>query len=744
MRHIHLATMPLASLLAAMPAIAQISTEQSATAQDTAQSDVKMAAGDIVVTANRTESLASKTPISLTAVGGDELRGSGVTNPIRLTEIVPSLSIIRNDGLQVTLRGVSSADRTERGDPSIPILLDGVYIARRQFTEVSFFDIQRVEVLRGPQGTLYGRNTTGGIVNIITNKPSYSFQAGGNFTYGNYDTIQADAYVNLPVSDKIAVRASASFDQRDNYQIQAFDSPFNGKPFKKNYAGRLQLLFEPTDDISILLRTDYARLKGDPNDDVPMTNFFGPPRPFGSSPGAFSAVAFESSSALRRTYYAPLTQQGRQNNEFYGFEAEINWTLGDLLQVTYIPSHRVFNTDISRDLNVDGTPGGSFGRLDYGHGTQDSHELRIATIGTGPLKAQVGGNYFREKSDFNLCLLDFSGPFLCFARTPTINESYGIFGQATYSVTDSLRLTGGVRYSHDYKALKGGGTRLQQGPIFNPQTDDEFPSRAQRSWSKVTWRVGVDYDLNPRTLLYAVVSTGYKAGSFNDGIDGITPDEQLYYKPETLMSYEIGFKTRTPDNMIRLQGSAFYYDYKDLQLTFVGTFNGVPAGITTNAGKARIKGLELEGVVTPSPRNRLDFNLSLLDAEYVEYFPLGTGSSPSLKGYVLDRSPKIALSAGYTYTLPLATAGNVQFSVRTRLSSSYAMLRPVEPVTFFIQPSFTKTDATITYNAPDDRFYVQGFIANIEDTVTVNSVSTFNNSTFGDPRTYGIRVGFKM
>lgn len=723
----------LAFLLANTTAYAQSKEDQAA-----AESS-----GDIVVTANRFSSLASKTPVSLTAVSGDSLRSANVTNPLRLTEIVPSLNIVRNDGLQVTLRGVSSADRTERGDPSVPILLDGVYIARRQFTEVSFFDVSRVEVLRGPQGTLYGRNTTGGVVNIITNKPESRFAAGGNLTYGNYDTLQADAFVNVPVSEKIALRASATFDKRDTYQIRAFSSPFSGGAFKKNIAGRLQLRFEPTENLNILLRADYAELKGNPNEEVSMDNFFSSTRAL-SEPNAFESRVYASRSDLRRTTYAPFNWQGRSNNRFYGFEAEVNWSVGELLDITYVPSHRVFDTNISRDMNFTGTPTGNVARLDYGHGTQDSHELRIATSGSGPLKAQVGGNYFREKSDFNLCLLNLNAPYLCFARTPTIQTAYGIFGQATYSLTDQLRVTAGVRYSHDMKKLTGGGTRLQQGPVYDPAVDQEFPSRAGRSWSKVTWRAGLDFDLSNLTLLYGTISTGYKAGSFNDGIDGQTPDEQLYYRPETLTSYEIGFKTRTADGALRVQGSLFYYDYRDLQLTYAGVFNGVVAGITTNAGKARVKGIELEGVLTPSPRNRVDFNASLLDAEYVEYFPSGAGNTPSLNGFPLDRSPKVAISAGYTYTLPLANASNLQASVRTKLTSSYSLLIPTDPVTFYTQPATTKTDATLTYNAPGDGYFVQGFISNIEDTVTVSSVNTFRTSTYSEPRTYGIRVGFKI
>uniref|UniRef100_UPI0035BC8F27 TonB-dependent receptor plug domain-containing protein n=1 Tax=Sphingomonas sp. TaxID=28214 RepID=UPI0035BC8F27 len=212
-------------LMSAVPAAAQVAPDDSA--QDQAanasqqqgvpqqtntearpqelQEDAAAAQGDIVVTAQRTSSLASKTPIALSAIDGDALRSQGVTNPTRLEEQVPNLSIVRNQGLQITIRGVSSSDNSEKGDPSAAFLLDGVYLARPQAQEVSFFDVARVEVLRGPQGTLYGRNTTAGLINVITNRPASEFQAAGNLIYGNYDTVQGDAMINLPISDLLAL-----------------------------------------------------------------------------------------------------------------------------------------------------------------------------------------------------------------------------------------------------------------------------------------------------------------------------------------------------------------------------------------------------------------------------------------------------------------------------------------------------------------------------------------------------------
>ncbi|MEY2927150.1 MAG: hypothetical protein RL367_1627, partial [Pseudomonadota bacterium] len=167
-----------------------------------AQEAKEDANGDIIVTATRFETLSSKTPIAVTAISGDALRTAGITNPTALGDQVPSVMINRNNGLQITIRGVTSADGTEKGDPSAAFMSDGIYIARQQAQEVSFFDISRVEVLRGPQGTLFGRNTTAGAVNLITNRPNLDGVSGSvDAAYGNYNTLQATAVVNAPVSE---------------------------------------------------------------------------------------------------------------------------------------------------------------------------------------------------------------------------------------------------------------------------------------------------------------------------------------------------------------------------------------------------------------------------------------------------------------------------------------------------------------------------------------------------------------
>ena len=231
--------------------------------------------GDIIVTATRFETLASKTPIALTAVSGDSLRSAGITNPTNLGDQVPSVMINRNNGLQITIRGVTSADGTEKGDPSAAFMSDGVYIARQQAQEVSFYDISRVEVLRGPQGTLYGRNTTAGAVNLITNRPTFDKLSGSaNIAYGNHNNTQAGAALNIPVTNNLAVRAAVNYDHRDSFlHAGANLSGLNLSPFKDVLSGRLSALLK-FEGGELLVRADYNQMKGISSNALPTSNFY--------------------------------------------------------------------------------------------------------------------------------------------------------------------------------------------------------------------------------------------------------------------------------------------------------------------------------------------------------------------------------------------------------------------------------------------------------------------------------------
>ncbi|MFC3581850.1 TonB-dependent receptor [Sphingomonas hylomeconis] len=721
-------------------------------------------AGDIIVTANRTESLASKTPIALNAVSGADLIGAGVTNPTTLSDIIPTVAIDRTDGLRITIRGVSSNDNTEKGDPSAAFLLDGVYIARPQAQEVSFFDLDRVEVLRGPQGTLYGRNTTAGVVNVISARPKHRFEASIEGGYGNFDTRQLTGMVNVPIGDHVAVRAAVNYDRRDSY-IRQGSSPYDLSPFKDNLSGRLSVLAELGERTNLLVRGDYSAIKGRPTNAVSAYNFFAPfAGPADGQRGTDPLYLTGVSSKDRRLLGFSEGSQSSRDNSTWGVMTELNHELSDRLTLTYLGSYREFERDEEAPGLTGFVPGINLalsnpGSLDASY-WQTSHELRLAYAGDR-LTAQIGGYFFKEHSVSEVLITGLLSPtpgtpgyIFGFLQNPTTARSVAGFGQATYSLTDALRVTGGLRYTSDHKSRVGATiihSAVGEPLVFPPDSLND----ASRRFHKLTWKGGLEFDLNNRTLLYGSVSTGYKAGGFNDGClagddncNAPVPEEALFYQPETLTAYELGFKMRTLGNALRLNGSYFHYDYNGLQLSQASNICGGPCQITTNAATAKIDGVELEAVLTPSPRNRFGATVAWLNARFTDYEVV---PGVNFAGAKLDRSPNWVASVDYSYSLPLGNRSDITAQVRSRISDSYEFLSTTLRAQFR-QPSYTRTDLTLTYNAPDRRWYVQGFAKNLENAVVLSSATTVaafpglagGTVTFQDPRTYGMRAGFKF
>lgn len=706
---------------------------------------------DIVVTANRVQSLASKTPITLTAIKGDDLVSQGVTNPTSLGEQVPNLSIDRNvtgGGLQITIRGVSSSDNTEKGDPSAAFMLDGIYLARPQAQEVSFFDIARVEVLRGPQGTLFGRNTTAGLVSLITNKPKLDeFSGRFDAAYGNYNNTQVTGVANLPIGQNVALRLAANWDHRDNFLKPGTGFTTSLNPFKENISLRATLLVDLGKG-ELLLRGDYSHMGGVATNGLWPDQFYSNYNTPGVRPGY---VADRVSVDELLVKNLPYSDSLYRRNWTWGMQASLSYDFGPLT-LNYDGSYRDFarhERDVAAVFGVLPIPVNTDAKF-----WQTSHELRLSTNGDGPLKAQAGLYYFKEhESDASLYIYGLLNPVpgatgyvFGYPTKYTNNESYAAFAQLTYSLTDKLRLTAGGRFTHDSKGRAG--AQVVCGTVACDGQFDQIASNlAQRSYSQATWRGGLDYDLNDRSLLYAVVSTGYKAGGFNDGCEqgnGSTctlTAAQLYYAPEKLTSYEAGIKTRLLDDAVSLNLAAFHYDYSNLQVSQAATCSG-PCLITTNAGHAKIDGVEAEATIRPGRNFRFDGSFAYTNARYTQFVPL-----PGLDwaGKKLDRAPEIAVTAGATQTFPLGDGSNVEANVRTRLASSSVLGVSSSGIQFPV-PAYTKTDAGLTYNAPNSRWYIQAYIKNIENSIVVSGASTgaFGTIYVSDPRTYGVRAGFSF
>jgi len=710
---------------------------------------------EIVVTATRESTLLSKTPITMSAVTGDALRDSGITDARSLSTAVPNLALTESgDAVRISIRGVTSTDTTEKGDPSVAFLLDGIYIARPGDVLGSFFDTERVEVLRGPQGTLYGRNTTAGVINVISARPTDTLQASFDGSYGNLDSVDVTGMVNVPVGAGLGVRAAVNYQRQNPYYTVNGGATVPLDPYRDVLSSRLSFGGKLGDNLTFVARGDYTQTKGTGTNGnlVTLDRFF---------PGALTPTVdpayVDIGSRHQRTLTVAPTFPNRRDNENYGISGEFTYDFGPA-QLTYLGSYRETDRDELRNfmlLSALNNPVFFFGNF-----KQDSHELRLA-FGTGsPLHGQIGGYYFHEES-----FLEFKfGPPLsdavvagatgfAFPQGPTISRSKAAFSQLTYDITPDLHITGGVRYTQDFKS-RNGATVVDfpavAGSICGTLRCTLNENIAARTYNKTIYKVGVDYDAPGLGLIYASVSSGYKAGGFNDGCvtgQGVGCNltaAALYYNPEELTDYEAGIKFRF-SNSFRLNAAVFHYDYDSLQVSQIVTVP-LPVTLIRNAAKAKVDGVEIEAQLQPSDDDRIDVGYTYTDARYSSFTPDAVNYPTfSFKDKPLDHAPKNVVTLGYVHTFMLGDDAKFDVSARTRLSSAYYMI-DLNNLSQFRQPSYTKTDVTATYTAPGDRYYVQGFVKNIENEITLAAVQSGLNSgaTIEAPRTYGVRAGVKF
>jgi iron complex outermembrane recepter protein len=727
---------------------------------------------EVVVTAQRAEQSLEKTPLAVTAIGSAELMSAGISDPQQLQDRAPSLSIDRNfGGIQITIRGISSTDNTEKGDPSAAFLQDGIYIARPQVQDTSFFDLERVEILRGPQGTLYGRNSTAGLINVISARPLDEFGGSINASVGSFGARQITGVVNAPVSDAVRVRAAINYDRRDSYMRNAPGADYDIDPGRDNLSARLSASLDVTEDIDVLVRADYSRIQGTQpytEEGAAASNFYALPfvPPPDGQRGTDPVYIGGNSESRRALPY--LEFEPEVDNDTWGLMTEANWRLTDAVKITYLGSYREFE----RDELYAATIGALVPRQSSlsppttvaANYEQSSQELRLALDGDS-LDLQTGVYYFKEESSVFLYIYGLNAPtpgadgyVFGFPQDPTNSESLAWFGQGTYSLTDQLRFTAGVRYTKDDKSRLGATVnhRTLDEPLdFVASPTNPLPDSlndADVDYEKTTWRLGVEYDIGQDTMLYANVATGYKAGGFNDGCLAGAANctaplsaSALFYDPEELTSYELGVRTSWA-NIASLFGTVFHYDYTDLQLSSQTNLCGGPCTITSNAGEAEVDGVEVELVLAPNHRNRFDVGATWLDAVYTDYEIV---PGVNLAGEQLNRSPEWALSLGWVHNIPLANEAKVVFGVHSRWSDEYVILSSALRANFR-QPSFTKTDVSVGYHAGDDRWYVDAFCKNLEDEVTIGNAGVaiaFPGLGDGEvaisaPRTYGVRIGY--
>ncbi len=724
-------------LLASLPAYAQ---------QAPAAPDRKAGSGlqEIVVTATKVAQPASKTPVSLSVVSADDLKSAGITEARALEEVAPSVQMGQDSGkLQIAIRGVVSLDMTEKGDPSAAFNIDGAYVARYEAQIGAFMDLDRIEVLRGPQGTLYGRNATAGAINLITAKPGRQFEGRVEGEIASFKSRRIEGMVNVPLNAMWALRAVAQKSKRDGYVLAGPSTGTTPMDNKDDYAARLHLLGNLTKDTSLLLTVETSHQGGGAPTPVPIGNFFSgsyqdnlPFSPPNTGNNISNPVYVDRGDIAQRTAtlaFKGASNPARTDNDNTSIRGELKSSLG-FAELTYQLATMKGNIDGSTNGIYFGFP---FVSTSKGDSDSTSHEIRLNSVGNGALKWVAGAYLFNEsihrESGFNTFI---SAPFGSFTVVLPFdidvkNKSRALFGQATWSATQATRLTLGLRETRDQKegADKLGGV----APTPPASTSSGAYSKSVK-FSNSSVRLGVDHDLAPATLLYASLATGYKAGGFNDTSDGGN------YKPEHLTALEGGIKTKLLDNRLQLSAGLFHYDYKDMQQTSVVCKSADPTScgsVTNNAASAKIDGAEFEARWLVGDSGQLRGSLALNDAKFKSYQPTAT---IDWSGQRLDRAPRSVLSLGYTHRFNLASGAELAATVGTRINSGYTISDPAAGIRY-AQPSFHKTDASLGWTSTDGKTTAQLFVKNIERSNTIES-RVPGSFFIGDPRTFGLRASY--
>jgi iron complex outermembrane receptor protein len=767
-----------ATALLALPALA--SAQSASPAQADQGADRAAADGgleEIVVTAERREENLQNVPVSVSAVQGDTLRQfqSGGEDILALAGRVPGLYAETTTGRifpRFYIRGLGNVDFYLGASQPVSIIQDDIVLEHVVLKSNPVFDVAQVEVLRGPQGSLFGRNTTAGIIKFDTIRPSMDFQARGNFSYGSYNTVTADVGAGGPiVQDKIAFRVSGLYQRRDDWIDNAYGGTgFDGTRGGKDALGgfeekdaRLQLLLTPTENLSINLSGHYRDYDGT------STIFYRNALPIGTN----------NPNKRRDVIVQDEAFDNPQAYETYGGSANIAWDFGGIT-LTSITGYET-TSGYSRG-DTDGGAAVSFpvNGVANGYGQsqgnirdldQSAQEVRLASSGDSPFKWQVGGFYFdqRDITEFYQRRFFLTAPFVAansntnnpdnWVRLHEVNTSWAVFGQASYKIGDRLTLTGGARYTEDRKRT----TLLK--PAMTGATVN-FPATAPRDVRLVgkepSWDVSALYEIAPEVNVYARVARGFR-GPTIQGRSAVFASAFTTADSETIMSYEVGFKSE-PFSNLRLNASAFHWQVDDIQL------NGNDAdgnGVLFNADKATAWGVE--GEIEWRPIRNISFSLggNVLKTEikddrvYAQVCALNgrvtcTVLDPTITrpifgapavlaqidGNPLPNAPKWQINAAVRYDIPLWTEGNMFVSTDFN-AQGYTNFILYKTREFYADGNY-ELGLKVGYTDPDDRYELAAFARNITAQKNLKGViENYNAAVYNEPRIIGASLSIK-
>jgi iron complex outermembrane receptor protein len=720
---------------------------------------------EVIVTAQKRSENLHDVPVAITAFTSTAIADRRIARLSDLNNLSPNLRISGGDQAanpKMFIRGVGLSDFNPTSSSAVGVYVDGVYVGSPFATLSSFYDLGQIEVLRGPQGTLYGRNTTGGAINVTSNRPTWKPSAEASLEYGRFNSVLGNAAVGGPViDDKLAVRVAAQYMRDDGNTT----NEVNGHRLNDTDRGgfRISALATPTsDDEALLIFSRFANRGG--TRQAKSRPLF-PSTAAATGPDGLCAPGFFYSGQCADIggFSEPSTNPYRVTSDVEGDDrvdygsASLNYThkFGDISLVSVSAVQKVRRNTVE---NSDADPLQVLQNTFIGYQDEYSQELRLQSD-VGPAKWVLGAFYMRDelRNNTTFDVLRLFRPFFVTPENPTgfdlansvvllrykyrqTTDTYAAFGQIDYALSDRLTATVGLRYSADRKDFH-----------YTQTAEDAFnslgvPSVDQaKTFGDWSGRLGLKYDLNEDVNVYATVNRGFKSGGFFGG--SVSPDsyaEQLKpYANETVNAFEVGSKSDLFDRRLRLSVAGFYYDYKNLQAFSFVLRNGVTVQILDNAGSAEVYGAEFEATATPIDNLQLNAGLALLHAKYVDY---RSEAGADYSGNQMPESPKLNFSASVRYSFNLPSGGSIQpaldMSYRTKIYFDPSESKRLSDGSLF------QLNGQIAWRSPDQRYEFGLWGKNLTDKASLLEITNveglgYDLLSYAPPRTYGVFLRYR-
>ncbi|WP_321395929.1 TonB-dependent receptor [Emcibacter sp.] len=695
---------------------------------------------EIVVRAQKRDQSLQDVPVAVTAFQASELEAFDFSDPGDIAAQTPNLQVsgaYQQAKPVFAMRGISFKSFNATDSQAVGVYSDEVYISSRSGQLFQMFDLERVEVLRGPQGTLFGKNTTGGAISFFAKRPGDEFAVDGSVTYGRFNQFDIEAGVSVPVvKDKLAARLSFVSNDRDGYTLNEYTGDKVNN--RNNWAARALVVFTPGEGQEWVLNVHGGNSRAS-SSYYHSVGLAGGEDYFGYSENPDFQTLSSDIDALEKIENLGVSLNG--TIDFDGFS------------LTSISAYE--KTDYWTNEDSDASPNAIIDVIFSDYSEQFSQEVRLTSTTDGPLNWIVGAYYFTEDleahNDFNFTLFD-GVSYQDYAQD---TENFAVFGQAGYEISERLRATVGARWTYEKKTIdfdvldrwvytiSGDLETLVSSDILDANAEAGIGPSRDNNWDAFTWRLGLDYDLTDNVLVYGSYNRGFKSGGYNGIV--FNDGEFSVVDPEFVNAYEIGFKSTFLDRKLVLNVAAFYNEFSDLQLfNFTEGPGGIPVTRIVNAASAEAYGAEIEVTARPVEGLKIQLGLGLVDTKLKDVTADGLDG---FEGNELALAPNINLSGVVDYRLELGgNAGTIIPRFEFNYVDDQYFDASNDPLNF--QPGYWVLNAALSYEDADERYSLSVWVKNLADEEYLTESLPF--ADFGlyeqkhsEPRTYGVTFRFR-